>query len=69
MGRQHQRMDRRRVHQVQKGNREQGKMGKTGRKIICGVPTTLAVKGMMMTYVCVYLFMYACVYVRVYVFV
>ena len=27
---------------------EQGKMEKTGCKIICGTPTTLAVKGLMM---------------------
>ena len=27
------------------GSGEQGKMGKTGFKIICGAPTTLAVKG------------------------
>ena len=30
------------------GPREQGKMEKTGCKIICGEPTTLAVKGLMM---------------------
>ena len=28
---------------------EQGKMEKTGCKIICGAPTTLAVKGLMMS--------------------
>ena len=30
------------------GPGEQGKMEKTGCKIICGAPTTLAVKGLMM---------------------
>ena len=30
------------------GSREQGKMEKTGRKIICGAPTTLAVEGLAM---------------------
>ena len=37
-----------RVQQVPEGSGEQGKMEKTGRKIICGAPTTLAVKGLMM---------------------
>ena len=32
----------------QRASGEQGKMEKTGCKIICGVPTTLAVKGLMM---------------------
>ena len=41
-------MDRPGVRQVPKGNGEQGKMEKTGRKIICGAPTTLAVKELMM---------------------
>ena len=36
------------VRQVPEGSGEQGKMEKTGRKIICGAPTTLAVKGLMM---------------------
>ena len=31
---------------------EQGKMEKTGCKIICGTPTTLAVKGLMMMMMC-----------------
>ena len=31
-----------------RGRGEQGKMEKTGCKIICGAPTTLAVKGLMM---------------------
>ena len=47
MGRQHQAMDRPGVRQVPEGSREQGKMEKTGGKIICGAPTTLAVKGLM----------------------
>ena len=36
------------VRQVPEGSGEQGKMEKTGCKIICGAPTTLAVKGLMM---------------------
>ena len=48
MGRQHQGMDRPGVRQVPEGGGEQGKMEKTGCKIICGAPTTLAVKGLMM---------------------
>ena len=36
------------VRQIPKGSGEQGKMEKTGCKIICGAPTTLAVKGLMM---------------------
>ena len=43
--RQHQGMDRSGVRQVPEGGREQGKMEETGCKIICGAPTTLAVKG------------------------
>ena len=46
--RQHQGMDRPGVRQVPEGSWEQGKMEKTGCKIICGAPTTLAVKGLMM---------------------
>ena len=46
--RQHQEMDRPGVRQVPEGSGEQGKMQKTGCKIICGAPTTLAVKGLMM---------------------
>ena len=45
VGRQHQGMDRPGVHQVPEGSGEQGKMEETGCKIICGAPTTLAVKG------------------------
>ena len=49
VGRQHQGMDRPGVRQVPEGSGEQGKMEKTGCKIICGAPTTLAVKGLMMS--------------------
>ena len=48
VGRQHQGMDRPGVRQVPEGSGERGKMEKTGCKIICGAPTTLAVKGLMM---------------------
>ena len=48
VGRQHQGMGRPGVRQVPEGRGEQGKMEKTGCKIICGAPTTLAVKGLMM---------------------
>ena len=48
VGRQHQGMDRPGVRQVSEGSGELGKMEKTGCKIICGAPTTLAVKGLMM---------------------
>ena len=48
VGRQHQGMDRPGVRQVPEGSGEQGKMEKTGCKIICGATTTLAVKGLMM---------------------
>ena len=48
VGRQHQGMDRPGVHQVPEGSGEQRKMEKTGSKIICGVPTTLVVKELMM---------------------
>ena len=48
MGRQHQGMDRPGVLQVPEGSEEQGKMEKTGCKIICGAQTTLTVKGLMM---------------------
>ena len=40
-------MDRPGVRQVPEGSGEQGKMEKTGCKIICGATTTLAVKGLM----------------------
>ena len=42
VGRQHQGMDRRGVHQVPEGSGEQGKMEEIGYKIICGAPMTLA---------------------------
>ena len=45
VGRQHQGMDRPGVRQVPEGRGEQGEVEKTGCKIICGAPTTLAVKG------------------------
>ena len=48
VGRQHQGMDRPGVRQVPEGSGEQGKIEKTGCKITCGAPTTLAVKGLMM---------------------
>ena len=48
VGRQHQEMDRPGVRQVSEGSGEQGKMEKTFCKIICGAPTTLTVKGLMM---------------------
>ena len=48
VGRQHQGMDRPGVRQVQEGSGEQGKMEKTGCKIICGAPTTLVIKELMM---------------------
>ena len=48
MGRQHQEMDRPGVWQIPEGSGEQGKMERTGCKIVSGAPTTLAVKGLMM---------------------
>ena len=48
VGRQHQGMDRPGVRKVPEGNGEHGKMEETGCEIICGAPTTLAVKGLMM---------------------
>ena len=48
VGRQHQGMDRPGVCQVPEGSVEQAKIGETGCEIICGAPTTLAVKGQMM---------------------
>ena len=48
VGRQHQGLNRPGVWQVPEGSGEQGKMEKTGCKIICGAPTTLAVKELMM---------------------
>ena len=48
IGRQQQGMDRPGVRQVPEVSGEQGKMEETGCEIICGAPTTLAVKGLMM---------------------
>ena len=45
---QHQGIDRPGVRQVSEGSGEQRKLEKTGCEIICGVSTTLAVKGQMM---------------------
>ena len=45
MGRQHQGMDRLGVCQVLGGSGEQRKMEETGYEVICGAPTTPAVKG------------------------
>ena len=44
VGRQHQGMDRPGVRQVLEGSGERGKMEETDCEIICGAPTTLAVK-------------------------
>ena len=41
-------MDRPGVREVPEGSGERGKMKKSGCEIICGAPTTLAVKGLMM---------------------
>ena len=48
VGRQHQGIDRPGVRQVPEGSGEQGKMEKTGCKIIYSATATLAVKGLMM---------------------
>ena len=45
VGRQHQEMDRLWVRRVPKASREQGKVEQTSCEILCGVPTTLMVKG------------------------
>ena len=45
MKRQHQGMDRPVVRQVPVDSGEQGKMEDTGCEVVCGTPTTLAVKG------------------------
>ena len=45
VGRQHQGNVKPGVQQVPEGRGEQGKMEKTGCKIICGAPTTFAIKG------------------------
>ena len=41
-------MDRPGVRQVPEGSEEQEKMEDTGCKFMCGVPTTLTVKGLIM---------------------
>ena len=41
-------MERPGVHQVEENSAEQGKMEESGYEIICGAPTTIAVKGWMM---------------------
>ena len=48
VGKQHQGMDRPGVRQGPEGSGEQRKMEETGCEIICGSPTTLAVKGLVM---------------------
>ena len=53
MGRQHEGMDRPAVRQVPEGSGEQEKTEETGREIIYGALTTLAVKGLMMMMMCV----------------
>ena len=45
VGRHYQGMDRPGVRQVLGGSGEQRKMEETGCEVICGTPTTLAVKG------------------------
>ena len=47
MGKHHRGIDRPGVRQVPDGSGEQGRMEKTGCIIICGAPTTLTVKGLM----------------------
>ena len=44
VGRQYQGMDTPGVRQIPEGSGEQGKIEETGFEIICGAPTTLAVK-------------------------
>ena len=48
VGRQHQGKDRPGARQVPEGSGEQRKMEETFCEIICGAPTTLAIKGLMM---------------------
>ena len=45
VGSQHEEMDRPWVRQVPEGSGEQRKMEETGYEVICGAPTTPAVKG------------------------
>ena len=49
-GRQHQEMDKPGVRQVPEGSGELRTMEKTGCKIFCGAPTTLADKGLLMLF-------------------
>ena len=65
MGRQHQGMDGPGVRQVPEGGGEEGKMEKTGCKIICGAPATLVVKGLMMMMMsfCSLLFIFRCFFI------
>ena len=56
VGRQRQEMDRPGVRRVPEGSGEQGKMEETGREIICGAPTTLTVKGLMMMMMSLFLY-------------
>ena len=48
VGRKHQGMDRPGLRKVPEASGERRKMEETGCKIICGAPTTVAVKGLMM---------------------
>ena len=48
VGRQHRGMDRPGVRQVPEGTGEQRRMEEAGCEIICGVPTTLAVQGLIL---------------------
>ena len=50
--------DRPGVRQVPEGSGEQGEMEKTGCEIICGAPTTLAVKGLMMVMIIIIIITY-----------
>ena len=47
VGRQHEGLDRPGVRQVPEGNEKHRKMEETGSEVICGAPTTLAVKRLM----------------------
>ena len=53
MGRQHQGMDRLEVQQVPEGSGEQGKMEKTGCKIICGAPTMMMMMMVILSNSCI----------------
>ena len=53
MGRQHQGMDRLGVQQVPEGSGEQGKMEKTGCKIICGAPTMMMMMMVILSNSCI----------------